>query len=140
MRVDIRDQRGFTLIELLIVIVVIGILVALALPQFAMVKEKSFDAEAKTDLRNMLTVENAYFADWQAFTNVSVPQSGQVDLDGDGQWDYRASAGVTVVATAYTDGMQVTAAHFNSPNTWCVNSSATQSAGNQGAIQNATSC
>jgi prepilin-type N-terminal cleavage/methylation domain-containing protein len=136
----LKNTRGFTLIELLIVMVIIGILAAIAVPQFVSVKTKSFDSEAKSDLRNMIAAQEVYFADAQAYQTVSVPTSGRVDFNGDGKHDYQASAGVTVVVTAYTDGMQVTAKHNSSANTWCVNNSATQNAGSPGAILKTTSC
>lgn len=135
-----RNTRGFTLIELMIVTVVIGILVAIVVPSFTNLKTKSFDSESKSDLRNMLTSEEAYFAEYQAYQTASVPIGGRVDLDSDGKHDFQASAGVTVVVTAYSDGLQATAKHQSSPNTWCINSSSTQSTGTPGAIVKQTSC
>jgi len=61
-------SRGFTLIELLIVVVIIGILAALAIPKFANTKQKAYLAQMKSDLRNLATAEEAYFYDWTAYT------------------------------------------------------------------------
>jgi type IV pilus assembly protein PilA len=57
------NRKGFTLIELLIVVVIIGILAAIAIPKFANTKEKAYIASMKSDLRNLITAEEAYFAD-----------------------------------------------------------------------------
>ena len=62
-------KKGFTLIELLIVVVIIGILAAIAIPKFATTKEKAYLATMKTDLRNLVTAEEGYFSDNQAFTS-----------------------------------------------------------------------
>lgn len=138
---NIRDRRGFTLIELMIVVVIIGILAAIAVPQFFNIKTKSFDAEAKADIRNVIATQDVYFADQQAYVSAAVPTSGRVDLDGDGKSDFQASGGVTVAVTAYTDGVQITAQHNSSPHTWCVNSSATNaSSGTPGVILKTSSC
>ena len=61
-------RKGFTLIELLIVVVIIGILAAIAIPKFANTKEKAYLASMKSDLRNMATVEEGYFSDFQVYT------------------------------------------------------------------------
>ncbi|HXY30023.1 MAG TPA: prepilin-type N-terminal cleavage/methylation domain-containing protein [Gemmatimonadaceae bacterium] len=61
-------KKGFTLIELLIVVVIIGILAAIAIPKFANTKEKAYLASMKSDLRNMATAEEAYFSDNQTYT------------------------------------------------------------------------
>ena len=58
-----RNRKGFTLIELLIVVVIIGILAAIAIPKFAATKDKAKLASVKTDLRNIMTAEEAYFSD-----------------------------------------------------------------------------
>src|SRR2546425_11716985 len=62
------NRKGFTLIELLIVVVIIGILVAIAIPKFANTKEKAYISSMKSDLRNMVTAEEAYFADSVKYT------------------------------------------------------------------------
>lgn len=57
------SEAGFTLIELLVVVAIIGILAAIAIPQFAAYKIRSFNSRAETDFRNILTAEEAYFVD-----------------------------------------------------------------------------
>jgi prepilin-type N-terminal cleavage/methylation domain-containing protein len=57
------NKKGFTLIELLIVVVIIGILAAIAIPKFASTKDKAYVAAMKSDLRNLATYEEQYAAD-----------------------------------------------------------------------------
>ena len=63
-----NTRKGFTLVELLIVVVIIGILAAIAIPKFATTKEKAYLATMKTDLRNLVTAQEGYFSDNQAYT------------------------------------------------------------------------
>ena len=92
-------KKGFTLIELLIVVVIIGILAAIAIPKFANTKEKAYIASMKSDLRNLVTAEESYFADYVTYTsNLGT--------------NYNTSAGVTVTINNPTGtGWQATAAH-----------------------------
>jgi prepilin-type N-terminal cleavage/methylation domain-containing protein len=60
-------RSGFTLIELLIVVVLIGILAAIAIPKYRNSKEQAFDAAALSDLRNLMTSAEAYFSDYQRY-------------------------------------------------------------------------
>ena len=61
------NASGFTLIELLIVIAIIGILAAIAIPQFTSYRQKSYNSAAQSDLRNVKTNLEAYYADYQEY-------------------------------------------------------------------------
>jgi len=65
-----RNRKGFTLIELLIVVVIIGILAAIAIPKFANTKSKAYVTAMKSDLRNLVTAEEAFFSDSSKYTAV----------------------------------------------------------------------
>lgn len=62
-----RNEKGFTLIELMIVIAIIGILAAIAIPQFSAYRARSYNAAAMSDVRNMMTACEAYFVDWDIY-------------------------------------------------------------------------
>ena len=106
-------ERGFTLIELLIVIVIIGLLAAIAIPKFGATKEKAYLAQMKTDLRNLATIEEAYLYDNHAYTT-SFPasiftvsagvQNLVIALDGNG---WQATIGHTM--TTHTCAIYVNA-------------------------------
>ncbi|CAN5166939.1 hypothetical protein BH18GEM1_BH18GEM1_11920 [soil metagenome] len=118
----IRSNKGFTLIELLIVVVIIGILAAIAIPRFANTKGKAYDAAAKTDLRNAMTAQEAYFADAQTYT------ATKADLG------LNESPSVTVSITSGTaTGYEMTAKHASSSNTYCVDSA-------DGEVVSGTTC
>ena len=57
------SRRGFTLIELLIVVVIIGILAAIAIPKFSSVKQKGYKTQAISDLTSLRTAEETFFTD-----------------------------------------------------------------------------
>jgi prepilin-type N-terminal cleavage/methylation domain-containing protein len=61
------NKKGFTLIELLIVVAIIAILAAIAIPQFSQYRIKGYNASAMTDVRNVRTSEEALYADWQRY-------------------------------------------------------------------------
>jgi prepilin-type N-terminal cleavage/methylation domain-containing protein len=103
------NRKGFTLIELLIVVVIIGILAAIAIPKFANTKEKAYIASMKSDLRNLITAEEGYFADNTTYTT---------DLAAVGA---SQSAGVTVTITGATGlGWAATAAHNGTTQTCAI--------------------
>ena len=87
-------KKGFTLIELLIVVVIIGILAAIAIPKFANTKEKAYVAAMKSDLRNLATAQETYFGDYQAYAVAAA--AGLFAKSGQNIW--KPSTGVNVVA------------------------------------------
>jgi prepilin-type N-terminal cleavage/methylation domain-containing protein len=109
------NKKGFTLIELLIVVVIIGILAAIAIPKFANTKDKAYVAAMKSDLRNLATYEEQYAAD-----NNGAYFTGDGTAQG-----FTPSQNVTVAATVVAGPPQTwtaTASHSQSAKT-CDNSS-----------------
>jgi type II secretion system protein G len=102
-----RDQKGFTLIELLIVVVIIGILAAIAIPKFSSTREKAYFAAMKSDLKNLASQQEIYYADNYSYTN-SETALGFVD-----------SEGVTVTITATPSGWNGAAVHTALPSKGC---------------------
>ncbi len=65
-----KNEKGFTLIELLIVVAIIGILAAIAIPQFASYRMRSYNSAALSDLRNVKTAQESLWADAQCYGNI----------------------------------------------------------------------
>src|ERR1700687_2936000 len=89
-----RSKKGFTLIELLIVVVIIGILAAIAIPKLASTKDKAYVSAMKSDLRNLATYEEQYSADNNGGYFAGTATSAK-PLNG-----FAPSANVTIVATS----------------------------------------
>ena len=103
------NKRGFTLIELLIVVVIIGILAAVAIPKFSSTKGKAYIATMKSDLKNFASAQESYYYDNSAYYNGAVPNAAL---------SFSPSSGVTITITAGdVAGWAATASHGIVPNT-----------------------
>jgi len=97
------NRKGFTLIELLIVVVIIGILAAIAIPKFAATKDKAKLASVKTDLRNLMTSQEAYFSDYATYGTLAQIQTAS---------NFTLSSGNTGSAAGASNGFTAT---FSNP-------------------------
>ncbi|MGI9625631.1 MAG: type IV pilin protein [Longimicrobiales bacterium] len=94
-----QDRKGFTLIELLIVVVIIGILAAIAIPKFSATREKAYFAAMKSDMKNLASQQEIYYS-----TNYTYSGS-ETNLG------FVESEGVNVTPTGSTSGWSATATH-----------------------------
>ena len=105
-----EKEKGFTLIELMIVVAIIGILAAIAIPQFSAYRAKAFNSAAQTDLRNLMTAEEAYFATNQVYGTIANVGAG-------------SSSNVTLTVTATTTDYNGVSRHASGDVTYTVTGS-----------------
>jgi len=96
----IKGRQGFTLIELLIVVVIIGILAAIAIPKFSNTREKAYISAMKSDLKNLMSQQEIYYSDHYTYTTNKTALG------------FQESEGVTVtIGTGDETGYSATATH-----------------------------
>ena len=110
-----KNKKGFTLIELLIVVVIIGILAAIAIPRFSTTKEKAYLAAMKSDLKNLAAAEEAYASDNSGNYIPAGTATAGSPWNGIG-----ATSGVTITIAAPSAGQySATATHSAAPGKTC---------------------
>lgn len=113
-RAHVKGESGFTLIELLVVIIIIAILAAIAIPMYLSQREKGWEANAKSDLRNAAVAQESYYTDNSAYT------ADVADLTAEG---FNQSSEITFsVESADADGYCMEANHNSGGDTWTLDS------------------
>ena len=114
-------EGGFTLIELLVVIIIIGILAAIAIPVFLNQRQKGYDAQTKSDVRNLATAEETYFTDNNNYTTNGTGAAGSNTGPLNG-WSKSGNTTSVVFTPASSGNTYTIVAVSKSGKSWCFNS------------------
>lgn len=124
MRKRMDDDKGFTLIELMVVVLIIAILIAIAIPTFLGLRQRAQDRAAQSDLRNALTAAKAYFTDGDTYVGFDATEGEAIEPSLTWNDDLAASQGeVTVRLANATDVVLSTVSA--STQAFCIADSAT---------------
>ena len=105
------DHKGFTLIELMIVIAIIGILAAIAVPQFNAYRLRGYNRGGISDAKNASIAQQAYYVDNRTYTN---------DLTNLNSYGFRQTQEVTVSVSGDDNAYTITGSHNNGDKTYTV--------------------
>jgi len=118
-KLTLRDASGFSLIELLVVAAILGILAAIAIPQFEAYRKKGYEATLQSDLANAATAQESYFAETQTYKTGPL-SSGTPP-------GYNQSVGITsITSVAGLNSFRLSATHVHcSGITWTYDNTVT---------------
>ena len=124
-----RDRKGFTLIELLIVVVIIGILAAIAIPKFSSVKQKGYKTQAIAELQSLKTAQETFFTDSNRYGALA-------ELNG---FSHTSAVGMPAVVPS-TSYWSATVSHPQIPGMTCAIAVATPNSVNAAAGEGEPKC
>jgi type IV pilus assembly protein PilA len=105
---EMKDEDGFTLIELMVVVLIIAILIAIAIPTFLGLRERAQNRSAQSDLRNALTAAKAFYTDNDTYTNFTATEGEDIEPALEWNADGTASVGEVSVRDADDGSVSLT--------------------------------